>query len=231
MKRRIVHDSGGARILEGDDLLSHVRAAPGPTHGFFDVLAACAVALAPGPRVALLGFAGGGMLAPIRAMGSGARVTAVDWSAEGLPLFRRYCLPWAEPVRFAKAEASRWLRRGKSLFDAVIEDLSIPGPFGVTKPRVSLSLLPRLIRRRLAPGGVAVVNLLPFPGLPLGGMIAGISAPFPQRRVVAFRDYDNRILLLGRRLPDARAAGRAVRERLRAIGSRAVDRFSLRVIP
>ena len=65
---RVVRDRGGLRLLEGDAVLSRVMARPGPTHMPFDVLAACVAALSPGRRALLLGFAGGGTVAALRAI-------------------------------------------------------------------------------------------------------------------------------------------------------------------
>src|SRR5262249_25485667 len=70
---KVVRTRRSVRLVDGPDLVSHLRTTPGPTHGFFDLLAACAAAFAPGdlaraPRVLLLGFAAGGILAPLRAL-------------------------------------------------------------------------------------------------------------------------------------------------------------------
>jgi len=77
----------GARIREGDVILSEILALPGPTHSLFDLLAAGIAALAPGPRVAMLGFAGGGVVAPLRAMGWNHPLCCVDLSGDAEPLW------------------------------------------------------------------------------------------------------------------------------------------------
>jgi hypothetical protein len=56
---RIERTRRGARMIEGDVVLSEILARPGPTHSLFDLLAAAVTALSPGPRLAVLGFAGG----------------------------------------------------------------------------------------------------------------------------------------------------------------------------
>ena len=75
-RMRIVRLRRRARILDGPDVLSEILDHPGPTDTMFDVLAACVAAFAPGPRVAILGFAGGGIVAPLRAMGFAAPTVA-----------------------------------------------------------------------------------------------------------------------------------------------------------
>lgn len=220
----------GARIYEAGDLLSHVRSTPGPTHSPFDLLAAAAAVLSPGPRLALLGFAGGGMLAPLRAMGFAGAVSAVDLSTAAHPLFERFARPWAGEVRFDRAEAGAWLRRTRRRFDCIVEDLSVPGARGATKPRASVEGIPALLRRRLDPSGVAVVNLLPLPGVAWERLLRAVAAPFGSGLVARFDEYENRLLLLAGRLPPARTAGERLRESLRSIGSRIAGRFSLRLL-
>ncbi|MEC9081308.1 MAG: hypothetical protein VYE44_05980, partial [Verrucomicrobiota bacterium] len=59
----------GARLVQNGSVLSEVLAQPGPTNSVFDALAALVRLFSPGARVGLLGFAGGGIIAPLRAMG------------------------------------------------------------------------------------------------------------------------------------------------------------------
>src|SRR3989442_1025681 len=92
---RVVRDRGGLRLLEGDAVLSRVMARPGPTHMPFDVLAACVAALSPGRRALLLGFAGGGTVAALRAMGWRHPIDALDLSLEGHAHFREHSGPWS----------------------------------------------------------------------------------------------------------------------------------------
>jgi len=228
---RIERFPGGARLVEADVVLSEVRAAPGPTHDLFDLLAAAIVALAPGPRLALLGFAAGGILAPLRGMGWEHPVEAVDLDLAGVPLFRELCGAWAGEVRVDRDDALAWLARRRRRFDAILEDLSVPGIDGGTKPPVSLDGLPGLIPRRLAPGGIAVVNLLPVTGMGWGEIVALAGAHYRTRLLVEFELWENRVLVGGDALPPARQAGRRIRDRLRALGSREADRLRVRSLP
>jgi spermidine synthase len=218
----------GARLIEGDAVLSEVLAAPGPTHSVFDLLAAIVAALAPGPGVALLGFAGGGIVAPLRAMGWDGALDAVDLDPRGERLFRELCGSWCGAVRFTRREASDWLRRGRRRFDLVIDDLSVPHRGEITKPDLSVETLPSLIRRRLAPGGVAAVNALPVPAMAWNEMLWRLAAPHRRARVVLFREFENRVLLAGPDLPPPRPLGQLLRGRLRAIESEIATAIAVR---
>src|SRR5262245_44457047 len=97
------------RIVEGPDVVSHPRSPPGPTHGFFDLLAACPAMLAPediaAPRMLLLGFAAGGIVAPLRALGWSHPLDAVDLALAPAAFFHEIARDWAGAVRLVEAEA------------------------------------------------------------------------------------------------------------------------------
>ena len=86
---REVKKRNGVWFVEGDIVLSEVLHEPGPTGDIFDVLAASVVVLSPGRRFALLGFGAGGIVAPLRALGSSHAIHAVDLDLQGEELFRR----------------------------------------------------------------------------------------------------------------------------------------------
>lgn len=216
---KILRLSRRARIVEGDDVLSEVLDHPGPTDTLFDVLAACIAALTPGPRVAILGFAGGGIVAPLRGMGFTAPLTAVDVSLEGHPLFRELAGHWAGRVDVIEADAAQWLRRSKRSYDLIFEDLSVPSTQESVKPVVSLDTLPDLMQRRLRPGGIAVTNVLPVPGTAWTPLLEHLAEPFPAAQVLLPQEYVNRILIAGPRLPAPRRTGRKIRDALARIGS------------
>jgi hypothetical protein len=218
----------GARIIAGPDVVSEIRARPGPTHSLFDILAACIAGLAPGPRAAVLGFAGGGLMAPLRGMGYASRVEAVDLSEEGTAVFDELCGSWAGPVTVHHDEASRWLRRQRRAFDVIVEDLSIPGPGGMSKPRVSREVLPELIRDRLSPQGIVATNLLPESGRSLPSLVRSIAAPWPRTLILDPHDYENLIVLAGPGLGAARETSRLLRSALSRIESSQRHLFSLR---
>jgi hypothetical protein len=225
---RIVPTRRGARMEEGGLILSEILDRPGPTDSLFDVLAAAVAALAPGPDLAMLGFAGGGVVAPLRAMGFGHPIRAVDLSLEGEQVFRSLSVPWCGHVEVDEGEASVWLRRVRKRFDVILEDLSVPTSEGITKPGVSLDVLPALMRTRLKPRGLVVLNVLPVPGQPWTTLLPQLAAPYAEARVILLDVWENRILLLGDELPSAREAGAAMRRALDAIGSDEAHAFEVR---
>lgn len=227
---RVVRTRRGARLVERDVVLSEILAKPGPTHALFDVLAACVAALAPGPRCAVLGFAGGGMVAPLRAMGFPHGVDAVDLSRAGEDLFRELSSGWAGSVRLTRADAAKWLRRGKTRYHAIVEDLSITGPAGTIKPYASFESLPDLVRARLVPEGVAITNVLPLPGTSWAALLARIGWPHRVSMQVILDEYENRFVVAGDALPPAAEASRRVRARLRAIGSNQERKVAFRTL-
>jgi spermidine synthase len=209
-------------------VLSEIVRAPGPTNSLFDVLAAAIAALTPGSRAALLGFAGGGLVAPLRAMGFAHPLDAVDLSLEGERVFRRHAGPWAGRIRVDREDALRWLRRSRKCYDLILEDLSIEIAGDVTKPGASFAEVPGMVARRLAPQGVAVTNLLPVPGMPWGEEVRRASRPWPNALLVHLDEYENRVLIASRARLDARTVSRDLRRHLRALGSNQAERLHVR---
>jgi len=224
----------GITLVQGRDVLSETLAAPGPTHGLFDILAACIVAHLPkGPdarprsraRVTMLGFAAGGVVAPLRAMGYGGRVDAVDLALGPAALFRELCADWAGDVRLQEADAAAWLEGRRQPYDVILEDLTVPTPKGATKPPLCFETLPALISRVLSPGGVAIVNVLPVPGMTWEALQGRLSLPARSVQVVQCADFVNRVLLWGEALPLAQVTAGAARDALRRIRSRQQSRI------
>jgi len=228
---KVVRTRRGVRIVEHGLVLSEIVDAPGPTDSLFDVLAATVAALAPGPDALVLGFAGGGIVAPLRAMGFGHPVEAVDLSLEGETLFREHAGPWAGRVTVHEGEASRWLTTHRRTWDLILEDLSTAVGRTVTKPAVSLASLPGLMRRRVKPTGVVVTNVLPVPGVAWHALLARLAAPWrgARRLVVHLEDWENRVLLCGR-LPTARLVSQTLRRHLAALGSDQAGGLSVRTL-
>ena len=226
---KVVRTRRGVRIVQRGLVLSEIVDEPGPTDSLFDVLAAAIAALSPGPRVAVLGFAGGGIIAPMRAMGFGHPIEAVDLSLDGERLFREHAGPWAGQVTVHEEDASRWLRRSRRRWDMILEDLSVETAIHVAKPSISLGALPDLMKRRLADRGVVAVNLLPVPGMPWQELLDRVARPWKrtQTQVVLLEEYENRILLAGR-LGSARATSHALKRHLRGLGSDQADGLSVR---
>jgi len=216
------------RISEGDAVVSEAMARPGPTHSVWDVLAAAVATLSGGRRVALLGFAAGGILAPLRAMGWNGPVDAVDFDPRGERLFRALSSDWCGTVHVHRGEATGWLAGRRERFDAIIDDLSVPGAGGVVKPGVCFTRLPGLIRARLGPNGIAVVNTLPLREMTWEEQTGRLADRHREVRVVRFDEYENRALILGARLPAARDLSALLRRALHGIGSEQASRISVR---
>jgi len=210
-------------LVRGGATLSEVLRAPGPTHSVFDVLAAAMAAFAPAnqaqARIALLGFAGGALVAPLRAMNCEAPLRCVDIDLAGLEVFERLCGGWAGKVEVQSADAVTFLRRQRTPFDMIVDDLSVLGPDGETKPEVSLGPLPRLIREKLKPGGIAITNVLDMPKRPLTQLEQTIAEPWRATAAIKVDQHVNRVLLSADKLAPARELNRTMNDLLHEIGS------------
>jgi len=218
----------GLRLSQHGVVISELRTSPGPTHSVFDVLAALIAVLAPAGRLGVLGFAGGGMMAPLQGLGVKSVIDAVDLDRAGYELFRRHCPGWTRCVNWQQADAVAWLRQQPAEFGLLLDDLSVPCDGDVVKPAISWKVLPPLIRRRLRPGGVAVFNLLPRPGGKWNPDLQRIVDLFKTARIIHFDEFENRILVAGDDLPTARELGTRLRNALRSLRSRQAGRIHLR---
>ncbi len=229
---RLVRDRHGVRLIQHGVLISDLRTSARPTHGLYDLLAAVA-RLAPedSPRhIALLGFGAGGILAPLKALGWTGCLNAVDMDPSGYALFCRECPSWRHLVRWTHADAVAWLIWERRRFRLIIEDLSISTGSDIEKPGATWIRLPGLVRDRLAPEGIALFNLLkPHGGTWRQGLDA-VGGRFPRKLLVHLEDYENRILIAGRSLPEARTLSATIRRSLRSMGSRQTDRFRVETL-
>lgn len=208
-------------MRHGDAVVSVVLRAPRPTHTPFDALAAAVTALAPGPRVLLLGFAGGSIAAVMRALGWPHAIDAVDLDPRAGSIYRAATGAWGGRVAVRRAEAGRFLETWDGPhWDAIVEDLSIPEGGTLTKPPVSLGTLPERARAVLTREGVCVTNLLPVRGWSWERLLARIASPYPHAIAISFDEWDNRLVIAGRGLSDARRVAGQVRRELTRIGSR-----------
>lgn len=219
---QIERHAKGARLVQGGAVLSEILNAPGATNSVFDILAA-AIALHPSesPRVALLGFAGGGLVAPLRALGNRARLEACDLDPTGWTIFDELSKDWRGDVQMETEDAVSWLRRDRSRFDVVIEDLSCLGEDGEeTKPAISVTALPERIARRVSTThGIVATNLLPVPGVSWRALQAQVASPWPRAVLVELDEWENRILFAGPGVPSARATARRLGASLEHIES------------
>jgi hypothetical protein len=217
----------GLRLSQHGVVISELRTSPGPTHSVFDVLAASIAVLAPNKRVGVLGFAGGGMMAPLRALGVTVEIDSVDLDRSGYDLFREHCPHWTDSVNWQQADAVAWLRQQPRAFSLLMDDLSVPENDDVFKPAISWDVLPELMRSRLRPGGFGVFNLLPAPDRTWKSDVKGIADRFDAARLIQLEDFENRILITGEVLPTARELGLQLRRALRLLRSGQADRIQL----
>ncbi len=224
----VTETPGGLRLSQHGVVISELRTSAGPTHSVFDLLAALLVELAPAGRVGMLGFAGGGMMAPLRALGFDRELEAVDLDGASHDLFRKHCAEWASQVRWHHGDASAWLKDQRPDFDLILEDLSVPEAGDVFKPAISWEVLPTVIRQRLKPQGVAVFNLLLSPGQNWRGQERKIAEHFGEARVLELEAFENRLLVAGKQLPASAQLSRRVGSALRRMKSRQAERFRVR---
>jgi hypothetical protein len=220
----------GLRLSQHGVVISELRTSPGPTHSVFDVLAAVMAVLAPPGRIGVLGFAGGGMMAPLRRLGVEAEIDSVDLDRAGYDLFREHCASWAGGVNWQQADAVDWLRRQRRGFGLLLDDLSVPQNGDVGKPDISWNVLPRLMRQRLRPGGFGVFNLLPAAGGSRHLDLNQILRSFGAARIIHLAEFENRILITGDTLPSARRLGAQLRRALAELKSRQAGRIQVRTV-
>ncbi len=224
----VVATRHGLRLSQHGVVISELRTAPGPTHSVFDVLAALIAVLKPAGRMGMLGFAGGGMMAPLAAMGWEPVFDAVDLDRDAFKLFGKHCPHWAGRVNWHHAEAAAWLRRQRPDFGLLLDDLSVPLAGDVFKPAVCWETLPAVIRSRLRPGGIALFNLLLSPGDVWSKALPRVTGEFPEARLIRLDDFENRLLVAGKGLPSARVLSARLGWMLRRIRSRQAGRFQVR---
>ncbi len=218
-------------VREADALVSVLPRTPGSTGTPFDIVAAAAAVCAPPGPLAMLGFAAGGLVAPLRGLGVDSRIIGVDRDLRHVRLFRRVASGWAGDLRLVEADAVDWVRRaGRGRLAAVIDDLSVEREGVVVKPEASRRSLPALLPRLLAPRGVVVVNLLPEPGCAWSTLEQAVLGGWRRGLVVEAIGWENRVLVAGARLPSARLAGRRLRRALADLASPLVGGIRLRTV-
>ncbi len=225
---QITRTATGLRMSQHGVVITELRTTPGPVHSVSDILAALVVALQPAEKIGVLGFAGGGMQAPLHALGFSGTLHTVDLDRTGWELFAKHCPSWVRGVDWHHGDAVEWLRAQTPQFDLLIEDLSVPLNGDVFKPSITWDVLPPLLRSRLRSGGAAILNLLPPPDGIWLRHIAGIAALFGRAHSIRFDDFVNRILIAGPALPPIRTLAAGVRSALRSIRSRLADRIHFR---
>jgi hypothetical protein len=224
----VVATRRGVRLVQEGHVLSEILAQPGPTHSLFDLMAACAVELTPGPRILLLGFGGGSIVAPLRALGLSGPLEAVDLSRTSAAVFRRVAGDWAGSVRVTIADAATFLTKTRRRYDLIVEDLSQAVAGDLVMPDVCFSPLPGLIAAHLRPGGGAVVNVFSPGEAGWRAHLDRLAAPGHEALRLIPDDFDHSLLLSAAHLPPATHLAHRLRRSLERLGSRQAHRFALR---
>ena len=218
----------GVRLVQHGTVLSEVLREPGATDSVFDVLAAGLQALAPGKEVALLGFAAGGMLAPLRAMGGTHHLHGVDLESKSFEIFQDLCGSWAGNLNFTCADALAWLKTIKRKFPVIMEDLSVPRDGDVFKPEISFDELPAQIHQNLKKDGLIIANLLPQPGKTWSQLRDPFVGDLPHAHEIHFDEFENRFIFAGSYGFSAMEISRRLRKLLDGIDSRLA--YTIRVV-
>lgn len=263
---RVVRTRDAIEVHEGDVVVTRASFRPGPTHTLLDVIAAVIVAQDPPPSDAVvLGFAAGGLVAPLRALASDASLFGIDLDPTGEALFREASGAWAGDVRVQVGDAVAWLEAhlarhhdpeamraanvtrpvgvdevearwvdpsrsggpGRGGVTVIVDDLSTVVGDDVQKPFESIEAVPRLAASCLAPDGIFISNVLPWPGIEWSALIGNIGAPFECVHEIRLEDYENRVLLGSRAMRDKAEIVESLAENLAKLGSRQAGRFEV----
>lgn len=109
--------------------------------------------------VLILGLGGGTVARQLRTFCPDIHIVGIEIDPGVIDLARRH-LRLPNDIEIHIADAYEWLARGDSTFDVVIDDLFLTGATDVVRSRVPEGDTLGLIRRRVAPGGVVVANLI-----------------------------------------------------------------------
>jgi hypothetical protein len=226
----------GLRLLQHGAVLSELRTTTGATHSVFDLLAAVIALHASyerksnqSPRLGVLGFAGGGMMAPLRGLQITSPLETCDVDTASYNLFLHHCPQWARQVRWQNADAVSWLQRSRKKFDLLMDDLSISDGGEVIKPPISWNVLPGLFGSRLNRGGWAIFNLMSPENGRWRPALRKIKSAMhqPDIRLIRLEAFENQILIAAKNLPTARVISFQLRKFLHQLQSRQATRFTV----
>lgn len=153
----------------------------------------------------------------------------MDLDQRGIGVFRERCGGWAGDFDWHHGDAIGWLEaQEEGQFGLIVEDLSVPARNDVFKPGASWSILPSLVRSRLSRGGFGIFNLLPGADGHFPEQLHSFGFPGVEPVRVEFDDYCNHIVVVGRRLPTARAMSALLGGQLRFLRSKQAGRVHVR---
>ena len=122
---------------------------------------ACLLRSAGPPRsILMLGLGGGTVARQLRRFLPEVRLVGVEIDAGVVDVARRHLHLDDSAVEVHVDDAYAWLARSDERFDVVIDDLFLTGATDVVRSRVPEGDTLALVRRRVAPGGLVVANLI-----------------------------------------------------------------------
>lgn len=125
------------------------------------ITAACLLRACGPPRtVLMLGLGGGTVARQLGVVSPGTRVTAVEMDEAVVAMAREHMALDSLGVEIVIADAYDFVGRDRRRYDVVIDDLYVTGREDVWRPRPPDGGLLAQYRRRLAPGGLVLVNLV-----------------------------------------------------------------------
>jgi spermidine synthase len=176
----------------------------------WDALAAPLLALPPARRrsVLLLGLGGASAARAIRSIAPRARLVGVEIDPEVVEAARRFFDLDVLRLEVVVDDARGFLRRDRARYDLVIDDVFVGRDRRARKP--AWLPLPGLAdaAARLRPGGLLVTNTLDE----APAVARVMRSLFPSGLRLEIADYDNKILVGGRRRLSARALRAAIRD-------------------
>ncbi len=224
---RVRHARGDGLRLEIDGTFASLwRPGTAATGSVWDALVAPLLALPPARRrrVLILGLGGGSAARLARTLAPRAEIVGVELDREVVEAARRHFGLDALGIDVRCEDAFRMLERERRRFDLIIEDCFIGRGDAERKP----DWLPRpglaLAARRLAAGGILVVNTIDETAV-VGRVLAEL---LPHRLELRLDGYENRVLAASAR-PLATRTLRAAVARDAVLGSAAAARLRLRL--
>jgi hypothetical protein len=188
----------GTKLLVGGVLYAIRPPRPSATPMPWIVLAAAPWvhdrALSPGPRIGFLGYGAGTVARLVRGLSRSAELVGVEPD----PVVRRVAArsfgAGELGVRILAEDAGTHLSRGRSLYDALLDDIFVPTARGLGRPE-GADQVPELARGRLRPGGIYAVNLASPGGRAESRTVECVMSSFRNAIVIHPREYAHKIVV------------------------------------
>jgi spermidine synthase len=194
---------GGLRLEIDGTFASLWRPGTAATGSVWDALVAPLLALPPARRrrALILGLGGGSAARLVRALAAHAQIVGVELDRTVIAAARRHFALDALDLEIRCEDALHVLMRERRRFDLIVEDCFVGRGDAERKP----DWLPQpgltLAVRRLAPGGILVVNTLDE----TAAVGRALAALLPHRLELRIEGYENRVLAASTRALTARS--------------------------